>query len=122
MSKERIQELQEQIGEDIKTRLISFKAKLLHEPMDEQMQKSMVEEFTHDISDNHVWKYLYSMLSIPNQFTLLLTLAHEKIKPSIDDWHNLFKPISYDFPRSWHVKVLKFLLLIPIFLDFGEWV
>ncbi|MFN8432786.1 MAG: NACHT domain-containing protein [Anaerolineales bacterium] len=118
MSKERIQELQEQIGEDIKTRLISFKAKLLHEPMDEQMQKSMVEEFTHDISDNHVWKYLYSMLSIPNQFTLLLTLAHEKIKPSIDDWHNLFKPISYDFPRSWHVKVLKFLLLIPIFLDF----
>ena len=118
MGKEKRQRLQERIGEDKKSRLIPFKPELPYEPMDEQKQKSIVKEFADDISVGPKWKYLYSMLSVSRQLALLLALAQEKIQPSIEDWQNIFKPINYGFSKSWHVKILKLLFLLPLIFNF----
>ena len=81
--------------------------------------RNIVEHFSNKITTDPIWRYLFSMFPVGKRYSLLQILLLEEMQPSVDDWRNLNRPISYSFSTSWHIKVLKLLLLVLAIFIFG---
>lgn len=100
----------------------SFRKDVLGQSTNEQDRKNAIVQLAKSIAETPVWSYLYSKLRITQQSLLLQILTQEKIRPSIEDWRNLFIPVSYNISTSWNIKVIKSLLLLTLLLNlWGIW-
>ncbi len=66
------------------------------------------------------WNYLLSSLKSRTRFVLIYRLITSQRKVEQNDWNNIFKPIEYNFYKSWHFGVIALILGIILILDLGS--
>jgi hypothetical protein len=98
--------------------VVNLPALINSSQVDRSRQEKILPQFTNYI-DSSVWKRAYSALSISVQFLLFQKILRKETSSlfSLSDWHNLRQLVNYDFSKSWHAIVLKFLLFILLPLN-----
>lgn len=87
----------------------------------QQAKTRIINKNIDHISSHPVWRRLFKSLSITTQFNIINCLVAANPNPDMDDWRNVLKPLSYIFENSWHLRLLKsLLLLLYIFAFLGS--
>jgi hypothetical protein len=60
---------------------------------------------------NPRWRYLFRSLPAGKQFDLFYRLLKGPL-PTSDDWQNTFRPVDYEFARSWHFFAVVGIVLV----------
>lgn len=71
------------------------------------------EDFSGDLS----WRFLFGSLSAPMQVEVVRCLFFGYLKPNRKDWRNVFRPVEYEFKRSWQSKGIRLVLAITCLLN-----
>jgi hypothetical protein len=83
-------------------------------------QERFVAAAIDDISDDRGWRYLFESLEAFLQFDLLRRLIQEGLKPTPNDWRNIFRPVEYEFEKSWQSRGIRLGLAIVCLLSLWE--